>query len=65
MKQNLEILSDKSLKHYLLNVISMYRIKFNTISNTFWLKFYKPSSSYPTRLYNFNHIKHTHRLRIY
>ena len=49
IKQNLDVLSVKSLNHYLLNVISMHRIKFDTISNTFWLKFYKPSTSYPNK----------------
>ena len=58
------VLSVQSLDHYLLNVISMHRIKFCTISNAFWLEFYKPSPSYPTRLSNLNYIKHTHTLRI-
>ena len=58
------VLSVQSLDHYLLNVISMHRIKFGTISNAFWLEFYKPSPSYPTRLSNLNYIKHTHTLRI-
>ena len=44
MKQNLEVLSIKSLNHHALNVISMHRIKFDTISNAFWSKFYEPSS---------------------
>ena len=64
IKQNLDVLSVKSLNHHLLNVISMHRIKLDTISNTFWLKLYKPSPSYPTRFSNLNYIKHTHRLRI-
>ena len=55
-KQNLEVLSVKSPNHNLLKVISMHRIQFDTMSNTFWLKFYKPSSSYPTRLSNLKYI---------
>ena len=43
----------------------MHRIKFDTISNAFWPKFYEPSPPYPTRLSNLNYLKHTHRLKIY
>ena len=54
MKQNLEILSIKSLNHHVLNVIFIHKIKFGTVLNAIWSKFYKPSPSYPTRLSNLN-----------
>ena len=48
----------------MLNVIFVHRIKFETVSNAFWSKFYKPNPSNPTNLTNLNYIERTHRLRI-
>ena len=63
MKQNLKILSIKSLKHHVSNVIFKHRIKFDTVSGAFCSKFYKLSPS-NQRLSNLNYIKLTHKLRI-
>ena len=48
IKQNPDVLSIKSVNHHVSNVIFIYRIKFDTVSNAFWSKFYKPSPSYPS-----------------
>ena len=52
------------LNDHVSYVIFMYRIKFYTVSDAFWSKFYKPSSSYQTRLPNLNYINNTQRLGI-